>query len=80
MRINGFQAAAYGFGRWPAIRRSAMAIDLAGLWESGLLLFYLSIGLVIVLDVAAILAASSEERPERTDSAVPRADPVLTGT
>ena len=35
-----------------------MTIDLAGLWDSGLFLFYLSLALVIVLDVAVMLWAS----------------------
>ena len=35
-----------------------MTVDLASLWDSGLLLFYLSLALVIVLDIAVMLWAS----------------------
>jgi hypothetical protein len=56
-----------------------MTIDLAGMWESGLLLFYLSIALVMVMDAAVIVAAGSQQRPEPMD-AVSGAEPLLTGT
>jgi hypothetical protein len=41
-----------------------MAIDLAGLWDSGLLLFFLSIVVVVALDIAVMLWVSSAAYPK----------------
>jgi P pilus assembly chaperone PapD len=49
-----------------------MAIDLAGLWDSGLLLFFLSIVVVVALDVAVMIWASRVVYPK--DSPAPRLD------
>jgi hypothetical protein len=62
-------------GRGPhgqAVGGSVMAIDLAGLWDSGLLLFYLSIAVVLALDVAVMVWASRAVYPK--DSPAPRLD------
>jgi hypothetical protein len=56
-----------------------MTIDLAGLWDSGLLLFYLSLALVIVLDVAVMLWASgavSRKGSQAKPSLARRAEPL----
>ncbi len=58
-----------------------MTIDLASLWDSGLLLFYLSLALVIVLDVAVMLWASgavSRKEPRVNDSSARRVPPPAT--
>lgn len=55
-----------------------MTIDLASLWDSGLLLFYLSLALVIVLDIAVMLWASgavSRREPRVNNSSARRVPP-----